>query len=703
MDSEVVIRSLFVILALLALSGVTAAMPPDVFFMHTYAERGGFSGIVFDDTLNPPEHVVLFGSAVEGGFQFYTIRAGTDGGQEWMRLYGNLDRGKTMLRSSTGLLFQLGYTTENPTVDMRLMRLSSSGQQTGNYAFSGNTTDDYGRALIEHPNGWLCVTGQSIPDGSASGDVRLIRISTQGQISWSRLLTAGASGEALTMSGDSAFFVFATSDSADSVFGSDLIVFHTDSAGLLQSSRRFEIPGEQICRDAVRFSDSLTIIVGATRPYQAGARYWDIVVAATNDSMDSLWTRTYGIPLNDMPLSATATIDRDSGIVIAGWRDEGTTTVHRGMVMKISRLGDSLWTHNVPDEIASEYYDILQDSLFRYHIAGRTLLPMEHGLYLVTEPDPNSPGPHPPRQFSLLAPQAHDTIRLDTAFFSWQTAVDPDSGDTVRYFLRISGDTLFADSSSIEFGPLSDTTYAWAIDRDDVHLNWRVIARDPGGLERICRERYRDFHLATPDSTSPFSLLFPDSGEMLPTTYSQFRWQRALDPDANDTVFYAIRFETADTGMTVTGLRDTFMTMSFSGNPVIQRGDTVTWWVTATSRNPVMSRESRERWTFVSWISDADEPAAIPLEFALFPPYPNPFNSTTTLRFTLDRLDDIRLDVFDILGRRVATLATGVHTPGAYTIPWNGTRDNTSPASGVYFARLTAGERQRTTKLLMIR
>ena len=65
----------------------------------------------------------------------------------------------------------------------------------------------------------------------------------------------------------------------------------------------------------------------------------------------------------------------------------------------------------------------------------------------------------------------------------------------------------------------------------------------------------------------------------------------------------------------------------------------------------------------------------LPTEFAFFPARPNPFSGATTLRFDLPRASAVRFEVFDVQGRRVATLANETRLAGHHTLGWDGTTD----------------------------
>lgn len=83
---------------------------------------------------------------------------------------------------------------------------------------------------------------------------------------------------------------------------------------------------------------------------------------------------------------------------------------------------------------------------------------------------------------------------------------------------------------------------------------------------------------------------------------------------------------------------------------------------------------------------------------------PNPFRGSTTISYSVGRPEPVRLDVYNVTGRKVATLAEGPHEPGVYRVTWNGLEDRSAQAaSGVYFYRLQIGEWSSTRKLLKLR
>jgi len=79
--------------------------------------------------------------------------------------------------------------------------------------------------------------------------------------------------------------------------------------------------------------------------------------------------------------------------------------------------------------------------------------------------------------------------------------------------------------------------------------------------------------------------------------------------------------------------------------------------------------------------------------------YPNPFNPETAVSYRLSAFSDVRLSVFDVLGREAALLVEKEQEAGSYTVIWNAT----SMPSGTYFATLEIQGMRVSRKMLLLR
>jgi len=88
-----------------------------------------------------------------------------------------------------------------------------------------------------------------------------------------------------------------------------------------------------------------------------------------------------------------------------------------------------------------------------------------------------------------------------------------------------------------------------------------------------------------------------------------------------------------------------------------------------------------------------------PYAFHLNQNYPNPFNPTTTIEFSLPEVSTIQLELYDVLGKQVLTIAQGMYDAGAHRIVFNGS----NLASGIYFYKLQAGKYFAVKKLTILK
>ena len=91
------------------------------------------------------------------------------------------------------------------------------------------------------------------------------------------------------------------------------------------------------------------------------------------------------------------------------------------------------------------------------------------------------------------------------------------------------------------------------------------------------------------------------------------------------------------------------------------------------------------------------------LPFALHPNEPNPFAHGTTIRFDTPVATFVHIEVFDASGRRVRTLAAGQFAPGAHSIAWNGTDDESRALRpGVFLVRMSAGMYNARRRIVLL-
>jgi ligand-binding sensor domain-containing protein len=88
-----------------------------------------------------------------------------------------------------------------------------------------------------------------------------------------------------------------------------------------------------------------------------------------------------------------------------------------------------------------------------------------------------------------------------------------------------------------------------------------------------------------------------------------------------------------------------------------------------------------------------------PYSFKLFQNYPNPFNPETNIKFRIAKSSDVRLTVFDVLGRKVSGLIDEQLSPGTYEINW----DASNYPSGIYYYKLETRSYSGTMKMILLK
>jgi hypothetical protein len=98
-------------------------------------------------------------------------------------------------------------------------------------------------------------------------------------------------------------------------------------------------------------------------------------------------------------------------------------------------------------------------------------------------------------------------------------------------------------------------------------------------------------------------------------------------------------------------------------------------------------------------VSVDDLKSDVPSEYTLSNNYPNPFNPSTTIDFTLPEQSNAKVIIYDALGNQVDVIADGVRAAGKYSVKWNAS----NYASGIYFYKLEAGNFVQVRKMILMK
>ena len=98
-------------------------------------------------------------------------------------------------------------------------------------------------------------------------------------------------------------------------------------------------------------------------------------------------------------------------------------------------------------------------------------------------------------------------------------------------------------------------------------------------------------------------------------------------------------------------------------------------------------------------VDDPEFESSLPAFTSLSQCYPNPFNASTVIEYQLPEDSDVKLEVYNLIGEKVATLVDSKQQAGYRSVLW----DASDVSSGIYFCRLTAGDFAETKRMMLVK
>ncbi|MCI0512830.1 PKD domain-containing protein [candidate division KSB1 bacterium] len=213
---------------------------------------------------------------------------------------------------------------------------------------------------------------------------------------------------------------------------------------------------------------------------------------------------------------------------------------------------------------------------------------------------------------------------------------------------------------------------------------------------------------ARPDPPLVFDVVTPEIGHLFELTPSsiKFVWERAIDPDQNDAVYYSwkiSRIPSLDIALQqYDALNDTFVTFQI---PLDWKAGFYYWQVIAQDLSGHVKR-NRANGVFI-FQNSADVPpinvAQMPTEFALLPNHPNPFNPETQITYHLPHPCQVRLSVFNSLGQEIIRLVDATQPAGVHSTIWQGLNSQGEAVSGgIYIFKIEADDFMVARKMIRL-
>jgi len=583
----------------------------------------------------------------------------------WTRTYGGSDddRAKSVQQTTDGGYVITGWTQSFGAGgwDVYLVKTDADGDTVWTRTYGGSE-DDYAYSVQQTTDGGYVIGGATTSFGAGFQDFYLVKTDPNGNALWTRTFGGGSydRGESVQQTTDGGYIIAGHTQS----FGAgnyDFYLVKTDSLGAALWTHTYGGGDRDFGRSVQQTTDGGYIIAGYT--FSFGAGYYDAYLVKTDADGDTLWTRTYGASDDDFGLSAEQTTD--GGYILVG----GTSSFGAGSrdiyLVKTDANGDTLWTRTYGGSEWDQCPSVRQTTDGGYIVAGQTSSfgAGNEDVYLV-KTDANG---------DTLWTRTYGGSESDYGESVQQTS---DGGYIVAgwtgsypmfdfYLVRVAGEELPAVSIGIV--------------PDDPPVT--VPQGGQFGFTGTLTNNTEELQIADAwtmavgpqkETYGPFKE-FSDL-ELQPHQTRRAHFYQHV-PNGAPLGFYNYIAYCGDYPSTV--VDSSFFQIEVVAGPA---GGATGWVLTG----------SFER---------SENVADMPSDFALLGNHPNPFNASTVISYELPTETHVKLEVYNLLGQKVATLVDNGQEAGYKSVTWDGSE----VSSGVYLYRLSAGDFTDTRRMLLVK
>ena len=637
---------------------ITDLLHPDILDIEQLSDGGYIIGGQIDDSYYPEGYLL--------------IRMTREGDTLWIRRYPQYHCTGAIFVHATqdgGFYFAGSFAHSFDSWFTNVVRVDSVGSIIRSNLYTSGS-------LLE--SAYPTSDGGIILAGGYLGDFYLEKISASGASEWMRQYQGGSNNDianSVVQTEDGGFFACGTVNYGLS--GSYCYALRTDQQGVLLWGRDYQGFNGSVAGTAVQMRNNKFMIV----------HYNTAGVICIDAQGDTLWTKSLFVhgKLTD------AISYRDNSVVVTGWKYPYAL----GYIARIDSIGTILWEKEPNLSFFSKFNSVClteDDNIVTAGVSQRNIYsPPRQEVYVhkfcSQESDAgrviciinrdsigcyrlcHENGSLDRLVFPNVAPGTTGSVS-GTASTSWHVLQNGDGND---------GDTIIFESSIPLVSGSVDTFW---LTRPEIQCEVKWIAGCRKDTTHILHAEIRNptFHGAW---------MMGGITIYIHTEYENHLnqieiWSR---PDTTYSGFYRIAIQTA------TNYSNGHIYV-FPNLPCTN-GSLYIYAVTDVNGCSIFSND-----TLTAGVNVSMDRGVIlnPSSFTLSS-FPNPFNPSTTLSFTLPKSGNVRLAVYDILGREVKVLQEGIVEAGEHAVTFDGSH----LSSGIYFARLESSGNVKTQKLLLLK
>jgi uncharacterized delta-60 repeat protein len=694
--------------------------------------------IALDDSGNV--YVTGESAGIGTNSDFATVKYNSLGIQKWASIYngpGNsADRANAIVVDKYGNVYVTGTSGGIGTSsDYATIKYNSSGVQQWVTRYNSPTNQsDYSYAIAIDDSGNVYVTGHSTEQ---SPDYVTIKYNSLGVQQWVARYDSPShhNDEAWAIAVDSSGNVYVTGDSKRWGTGIDCATIKYNSSGAQQwiASYNWIDSSEDVSSNLVLDDSGNVYVAGRSKLYTGSNS--DYVTIKYNSSGGQQWVQRYNGPGNSMDCVNAIAVNDSGNVYVTGWSD-GNGTYSDYATIKYNKAGIQQWVsrYNGTGNYDDQAIALGLDDAGNVYVTGESTISQSNTDFATIKYNSSGIqkwiihyncgiGNGNDRGYSIAVDNfaniyvTGDSFGMEGTNFDYATIKYIQTPNAPLLSFPINGAynipintalkwykadlaTLYhlqlAIDSNFSNIIVNDSTLTDSI-KTVTNLNiqttyyWRVKTRN----EEYFSSWSSIWHFTTiPNVPSAPTLISPPNGAIDQSLTPTLDWD-SISIAAGYQVQVGSDSTFTNCILDSNGILNSFIIVP---NGILINNSTYFWRVKAYNAG------GNSQWSVIWHFTTASigiekVGEQIPKEFKLNNNFPNPFNPKTKIRFELPKNIDVKINVYNILGKEITTLIDGKYVSGIYEVDF----DASNLSSGIYICRMIAGDYVSTKKMILLK